>query len=54
MAAVLGVPTLAYMPFAFFNIFSPFLSVMYGVTGFKVERTAPPAPPPLKPIGAAV
>ncbi|MFT3927028.1 MAG: Na+/H+ antiporter NhaC [Myxococcales bacterium] len=38
MAAVLGVPTLAYLPFAFFNIFSPALSVLYGVTGFKIRE----------------
>jgi NhaC family Na+:H+ antiporter len=37
MGAVLGVPTLAYLPFCFFNILSPLLSVLYGVTGFKVE-----------------
>ncbi|NUT41853.1 MAG: Na+/H+ antiporter NhaC [Thermoactinospora sp.] len=38
MGAVLGVPTLAYLPFCFFNIFSPLLSVVYGFTGFKIER----------------
>lgn len=38
MAAVLGVPTLAYLPFCFFNIFSPLLSVLYGFTGFKIEK----------------
>jgi len=31
----------AYLPFCFFNIASPLLSVLYGFTGFKVERTAP-------------
>ncbi|WP_206184678.1 Na+/H+ antiporter NhaC family protein [Thermoactinospora rubra] len=39
MGAVLGVSTLAYLPFCLFNIFSPLLSVLYGFTGFKVERT---------------
>ncbi len=38
MGAVLGVSTLSYLPFALFNIFSPLLSVIYGVTGFKVVR----------------
>ncbi|GFG52154.1 Na+/H+ antiporter NhaC [Mycolicibacterium agri] len=38
MGAVLGVSTLAYMPFALFNIASPALSVLYGFTGFKVVR----------------
>src|SRR5262249_32850268 len=30
-----GVPTLAYLPFCFFNIASPVLSVLWGITGFK-------------------
>jgi NhaC family Na+:H+ antiporter len=38
MAAVLGVSTLLYLPFCFFNIASPVLSVTYGVTGFKIEH----------------
>ena len=38
MAAVLGVPTLLYLPFCFFNIASPLLSVLYGFTGFKIEK----------------
>ncbi len=38
MAAVLGVPTLAYLPYCFFNIASPILSVLYGIIGFKVEK----------------
>ncbi|MEV4178041.1 Na+/H+ antiporter NhaC [Nonomuraea sp. NPDC049709] len=40
MSAVLGVSTLAYLPFCFFNIFSPLLSVLYGFTGFRIERVA--------------
>jgi Na+:H+ antiporter, NhaC family len=38
MAAVLGVATLSYLPYAFFNIASPVLSVAYGITGFRIER----------------
>lgn len=41
MAATLGVPTLLYAPYAVFCFASPVLSVLYGVTGFRVERTAP-------------
>ena len=41
MAAVLGVPTLVYLPYCFFNIASPVLSVLYGVTGFKIEKVPP-------------
>jgi NhaC family Na+:H+ antiporter len=41
MAAVLGVSTLSYLPYAFFNIASPLLSVAYGITGFRIERVEP-------------
>jgi len=41
MAAVLGVPTLVYLPFCFFNILSPILTVLYGATGFRIVRTRP-------------
>ena len=43
MGAVLGVPTLAYFPFAIFNYASPLLSVLYGITGFKIEKIQPEA-----------
>jgi Na+:H+ antiporter, NhaC family len=41
MAATLGVPTPLYLPFCFFNIISPILSLIYGITGFKIERIPP-------------
>jgi Na+:H+ antiporter, NhaC family len=41
MGAVLGVATIRYLPYAFFNIASPVLSVLYGITGFRVEKIAP-------------
>lgn len=44
MGAVLGVPTLSYLPFCFFNIASPLLSVLYGFTGFRIVRTPPSEP----------
>jgi Na+:H+ antiporter, NhaC family len=43
MGAVLGVSTLLYAPWAFFNIASPLLSVAYGFTGFRIEHV-PPVP----------
>ena len=43
MSAVLGVPTLAYLPFCIFNIASPLLTVIYGFTGFKITHIAPEA-----------
>jgi Na+:H+ antiporter, NhaC family len=41
MSAALGVSTLLYLPFCFFNIASPLLSVVYGFTGFRIERVRP-------------
>lgn len=41
MGATLGVSTLLYLPFCFFNILSPLLSVLYGLTGFKIVKTEP-------------
>jgi Na+:H+ antiporter, NhaC family len=38
MAGVLGVPTLVYLPFCFFNIASPFISIAYGLMNFKITR----------------
>lgn len=45
MGAVLGVPVLLYLPYAVFNIASPVLSVIYGFTGFKIEKITPDAEP---------
>ncbi len=36
MAGTLGVATLAYLPFCFFNLINPVISVIYGYTGFKL------------------
>jgi NhaC family Na+:H+ antiporter len=41
MAAVLGVSTLLYLPWCVFNIASPALSVLYGITGFRIEKVEP-------------
>ena len=38
MAAALGVPTLAYLPFCFFNLVNPLVSAAYGYADFKIER----------------
>jgi NhaC family Na+:H+ antiporter len=38
MAATLGVATIAYLPFAFFNLVNPLISVLYGFTGFTIVR----------------
>ena len=39
MAAVLGISTISYLPFAVFNSVAPVLSVIDGITGFKIVRT---------------
>jgi NhaC family Na+:H+ antiporter len=38
MAGTLGVATFAYLPFAFFNLINPVVSVIYGFTGFTIRR----------------
>ena len=38
MAATLGVPTLAYLPFCFFNLVNPFVAATYGFTGFRIAQ----------------
>ncbi|MBT8047982.1 MAG: Na+/H+ antiporter NhaC [Xanthomonadales bacterium] len=36
MAATLGVPTLAYAPYAFVNLLNPVIAIIYGVTNFRI------------------
>lgn len=36
MAGTLGVATFAYLPFCFFNLINPVISMIYGYTGFKL------------------
>ncbi len=38
MAATLGVATFAYLPFAFFNLINPLVSIVYGFTGFTMVK----------------
>lgn len=38
MSQTLGVATLAYLPWCFFNLINPLVSVVYGFTGFTIER----------------
>jgi NhaC family Na+:H+ antiporter len=41
ISGVLGVSTVAYLPFCFFNLLSPLLDVLFGYIGFKVPASAP-------------
>lgn len=40
-AGVLGVATLVYAPFSFFNIISPFMTMLVGFTGYKIRYIDP-------------
>ena len=37
-SAVLGVPTVSYLPYAFFNIISPFMSIFMAAFNIKIRR----------------
>ena len=37
-ATILGVPTLAYLPYAFFNYISPLMSIIVASLGYKIYR----------------
>ncbi len=41
MAAALGVATFAYLPFAFFNLINPVVSILYGMFDVTITRLAP-------------
>lgn len=43
MAATLGVATFAYLPFAFFNLINPIVSVGYGFFGITITKLEPEA-----------
>jgi NhaC family Na+:H+ antiporter len=45
MAATLGVATIAYLPFVFFNLINPLVSIIYGFTGFTITRVEGAAQP---------
>jgi NhaC family Na+:H+ antiporter len=37
-ATILGVPTLTYLPYCFFNIISPLMSIIVAAIGYKIFR----------------
>jgi NhaC family Na+:H+ antiporter len=43
MSATLGVATFAYLPFAFFNLINPVVSVLYGAFGITITKLSPEA-----------
>ena len=42
-ATVLGVPTFTYLPYCFFNLISPLMSVVVAATGYKIFHKEPEA-----------
>ena len=38
MSGVLGVSAFTYLPFAFLNLLSPMISIIYGFTGFTIQK----------------
>jgi NhaC family Na+:H+ antiporter len=45
MAGVLGVPTMQYLPYAFFNMLNPLVALGYAFTGFRIEHVEPAEAP---------
>jgi NhaC family Na+:H+ antiporter len=41
MTAALGVSTFVYFPYCFFNFLNPLIGLIYGFTGFRVQRLEP-------------
>ena len=40
-ATVLGVPTLTYLPYCFFNYLSPLVTLTVAAIGWKIKRRKP-------------
>ena len=43
-ATVLGVPTLTYLPYCFFNLISPLMTMLVAAIGWKIHRVKPETP----------
>lgn len=41
MSATLGVATMAYLPFCFFNLVNVLVSFIYAILGFPIKRVEP-------------
>ncbi len=52
ISGVLGVATVTYLPFCFFNILSPILDVAFGFIGFKVPTIPASEQPSVEPTSA--
>ena len=54
MAQTLGVATLTYAPFAFFNLINPLVAAVYGFTGFTIEKLPPSTEVPERGVAPAL
>jgi NhaC family Na+:H+ antiporter len=41
MSATLGIATMAYLPFCFFNLINVLVSFIYAIVGFQIKRVEP-------------
>jgi Na+:H+ antiporter, NhaC family len=53
MTGVLGVPTIQYLPYAFFNILNPLVALAYAFTGYRIEHVDPTDAPDEGPVRTA-
>jgi NhaC family Na+:H+ antiporter len=37
-STVLGIPTLTFLPYCFFNIISPFMTILFGYLNIKIAK----------------
>jgi NhaC family Na+:H+ antiporter len=44
MSQTLGVATVTYLPYAFFNLINPLVALAYGFTGFSIRKIEPVSP----------
>ena len=52
-ATVLGIPTLTYLPYCFFNLISPLMTIIVAAIGWKIKRTKPLQSSPAHPVHPA-
>lgn len=53
MTAALGVPTMVYFPYCFFNFLNPLLGLVYGFVGINVQRLDSAEQPPVETLPQA-
>ncbi|MGK7390857.1 MAG: Na+/H+ antiporter NhaC [Candidatus Cyclobacteriaceae bacterium M2_1C_046] len=47
-SSVLGVATMTYLPYCFFNLISPLMTILFGYLNIKIKRINKPETPPVK------